>query len=398
MSRTFIVAAGRTPIGAFGGVFKDFSAVKLGESITRGILERYEIPREEIDELIVGNVLSAGMGMNPARQVGIGSGINETVPMYSVNQVCGSGLKAVGLAAQSIRLEESELVVAGGIENMSQAPYYLPALRWGGRMGPLEAVDYMINEGLTDVFHHVHMGITAEYLAEKYSINREDQDRFAWESQMRCKKAMEMNAFLDETIPVSVPQRKGDPIVVLHDEHPRPDITLEKLAKMAPAFKKDGTVTAANASGVNDGAAMVVLAGEKKIKKLGLKPLAEILGFAQAGVAPMEMGLGPVPAIQNVLSKTGLKLKNIDLLELNEAFAVQTMAVNHLLEQWAGELDHKRINVHGGAIALGHPIGASGARILATLLFALKTYQKKLGLASLCVGGGMGIAMVIRNL
>ncbi|MBP7460173.1 MAG: acetyl-CoA C-acetyltransferase [Candidatus Delongbacteria bacterium] len=395
--RVFLVAAGRTPIGAFGGAFKDYSAVELGVTCLKQIMARYAVPADKIGELIIGNVLSAGMGMNPARQVGLGAGLPIETPMYGVNQVCGSGLKAVALAAMSIRCGNAELVAAGGIENMSQAPYYLKNARWGGKMNDQVLKDYMVYEGLTDVFNQVHMGMTAERIGELYGISRQEQDEFAVQSQQKCKMAVESGAFEPEITPVSIPRRKGDPGIVNRDEHPRPDTSPDKLAGMAPAFKKEGSVTAGNASGINDGAAMVILAGQDAVDRYHLTPLAEILADASAGVEPMVMGMGPVPAILEALKRAGMTLADIDLFELNEAFAVQSIAVNRELKKLYPSLDESRINVHGGAIALGHPIGASGARILVTLLSAMQKYDKKTGLASLCVGGGMGITMIIQR-
>ncbi len=392
----YIVGAGRTAIGAFGGAFKNYSAIKLGTDCAKGVMKKFNIPEEAIEEVIIGNILSAGLGMNPARQVGINSGIPNTTPMFTVNKVCGSGLKAVALGANSIKAEDKHLVMAGGIENMSMAPYYIPNARWGLRMGNAELVDHMIYEGLTDVFNQVHMGVTAEFIAEKYNISREEQDKFAFESQQKYKKAMEQDKFKNEIIPISIPQRKGEPIVVDKDEHPRPDVTMEKLAKMRPAFKKDGTVTAGNASGINDGAAIVFLADEESIKKYNLTPIAEIITYASAGVEPMEMGLGPVPATLKALEKANMKISDIDLFELNEAFAVQSIGVIKLLKEKLGNFDESKININGGAIALGHPIGASGARILTTLLYALKDKNLKTGLASLCIGGGQGITMIVK--
>lgn len=395
--RVYLVAAGRTPIGTFGGVFKDFSAVDLGISCLRQVVANYSIPADKIQEVILGNVLSAGLGMNPARQVGLGAGLSVEIPMYGINQVCGSGLKAVALAVAAIRLGNAELIVAGGIENMSQSPYYLKSARWGGKMNDQVLKDYMVYEGLTDVFNQVHMGITAERIGELYQILRHEQDEFAFRSQQKCKKAMETGCFDSEIFPVSIPRKKGDPLIVNKDEHPRPDTSLEKLAAMPPAFKKDGAVTAGNASGINDGAAMVILAGQSAIEHYHLTPLAEIVADASVGVDPMMMGLGPVPATVEALKRAKLNLADIDLFELNEAFAVQSIAVIRDLKKVYPGLDENRINVHGGAIALGHPIGASGARILVSLLFAMQRYDKTLGLASLCVGGGMGVTMIIQR-
>jgi acetyl-CoA C-acetyltransferase len=330
--------------------------------------------------------------MNPARQASIGGGIPESVPAHTVNKVCGSGLKAVMLAAQAIRSGDAELVVAGGLESMSRAPFLLPGARWGERLGHGKVLDHMIHEGLTDAFHDIHMGITAENVAERYDLSREAQDAFAAESQARAAAAQNEGRFRLEIVAVPLAQKKGAPKLVEQDEHPRPETTRETLAKLKPAFKKDGTVTAGNASGLNDGAAALVVASASRAAALGRKPRARILGYASAGVDPRVMGIGPVPAVRKALSKAGLGIDDIDLFELNEAFAAQSLAVLGELK-----LDSARVNVNGGAIALGHPIGASGARILVTLLHALEARGLKRGLASLCIGGGQGVAMVIER-
>jgi acetyl-CoA C-acetyltransferase len=342
---------------------------------------------------VMGCILQAGQGMNPARQVTIKAGLPETVPAHTVNKVCGSGLKAVMLATQAIRCGDAELVVAGGTESMSRAPFLLPGARWGERLGHGQALDHMIHEGLTDAFHDIHMGITAENLVEKYGISREDQDRFAAESQARAEAAIKDGRFKDEIVPVPVAGKKGETRAVDTDEHPRAGTTAESLGKLKPAFKPGGTVTAGNASGLNDGAAALVLASAERARSLGAAPLARIVSYASAAVDPRIMGIGPVPAVRKALEKAGLGTDRIDLFELNEAFAAQSLAVLRELK-----LDPARVNVNGGAIALGHPIGASGARILVTLLHALRARGQRLGLAGLCIGGGQGVAMVIERL
>lgn len=387
-----ILAGCRTPIGTFGGVFKDVSAIELGTVAAREALQRGGVRPEQVDEVILGCVLQAGLGMNPARQVLIRSGIPESVPAHTVNKVCGSGLKSVMLAAQAVRCGDAELVLAGGIESMSQAPFLLPGARWGQRLGHGEVQDHMIHEGLTDAFNGYHMGITAENLAARYEISREDQDAFAAESQRRAEAAIREGRFKEEIVPVSVPQKKGEARPVDTDEHPRPGMTAESLAKLKPAFKKDGSVTAGNASGLNDGAAALVVTSAARARALGREPLARIVAYASAGVDPSIMGIGPVPAVRRAVDKAGLGLDQIELFELNEAFAAQSLAVLRELK-----LDPAHVNVHGGAIALGHPIGASGARILVTLLHAMKARGARRGLASLCIGGGQGVAMVVER-
>jgi acetyl-CoA C-acetyltransferase len=345
-----------------------------------------------VDEVILGCVLQAGLGMNPARQVLIRSGIPVAVPAHTVNKVCGSGLKAVMLAAQAVRCGDAELVLAGGIESMSQAPFLLPGARWGQRLGHGEIQDHMIHEGLTDVFGGYHMGITAENLVAKHGISREDQDAFAAESQRRAEAAIREGRFKEEIVPVPVPQKKGEAKPVEIDEHPRPGTNAGALAKLKPAFKPDGTVTAGNASGLNDGAAALVVSSAPRARALGREPLARIVAYASAGVDPSIMGVGPVPAVRRAVDKAGLGLDQIDLFELNEAFAAQSLAVLRELK-----LDPAKVNVHGGAIALGHPIGASGARVLVTLLHAMKGRGARRGLAALCIGGGQGVAIVVER-
>jgi acetyl-CoA C-acetyltransferase len=390
---TVVIGAARTPIGTFGGAFKDVSAVELGTIAVREAVRRAGVRPDQVDEVILGCILQAGQGMNPARQVTIKAGLPESVPAHTVNKVCGSGLKAVMLATQAIRCGDAEVVVAGGTESMSRAPFLLPGVRWGERLGHGQALDHMIHEGLTDAFHDIHMGITAENLVEKYAISREDQDRFSAESQARAEAAIKEGRFKDEIVPVPVPGKKGEARAVDTDEHPRAGTTAESLGKLKPAFKPGGTVTAGNASGLNDGAAALVLTGAERARSLGATPLARVVSYASAAVDPRIMGIGPVPAVRKALEKAGLGIDRIDLFELNEAFAAQSLAVARELE-----LDPARVNVNGGAIALGHPIGASGARILVTLIHALRARGLRLGLAGLCIGGGQGVAMVIERL
>lgn len=392
MREVVIVSAVRTPIGTFGGNFKDVSAVSLGTIVAKEAMKRANIKPDMVDEVIFGNVLQAGLGQNVARQISIYSGIPVEVPSYTVNKVCGSGLKSVTLAAQSIMVGEGDIILAGGTENMSQAPYLLKKARWGQRMGDGVLEDYMIKDGLWDIFNDYHMGITAENLAEKYNLTREEQDKFALRSQQRAEEAIKSGRFKDEIVPVEVPQRKGDPIIVDTDEHPRFGSTIEGLAKLRPAFKKDGTVTAGNASGINDGAAALVLMAKEKAEELGLKPLATIKAYASAGVDPSIMGIGPVPATKKALEKARLTVEDLDLIEGNEAFAAQSLAVSKELK-----FDDEKLNVNGGAIALGHPIGASGARILVTLLYEMDKRDAKTGLATLCIGGGQGISIIVKR-
>jgi len=392
MKDIVIVSAARTPIGSFSGSLKDVSAVQLGTVAAKAALERAGVSPAQVDEVIFGNVLQAGLGQNVARQVSIATGVPQEVPSFTVNHVCASGLKAVMLAAQSVANGESEIVLAGGTENMSMAPFLLTSLRNGHKLGNTELLDTLVFDGLTCSFNNYHMGITAENLAEKYDISRDAQDEFAANSQQKAQEAITKNLFADEIAPVSIPQRKGDPIVVDKDEYPRAGTTTETLGKLRPAFKKDGTVTAGNASGINDGAAAVVIMSRAKADELGIKPLATIKACASAGVDPAIMGIGPVPATQKALDKAGMKLSDLDLIESNEAFAAQSLAVIKELG-----IDAAKANVNGGAIALGHPIGASGARILVTLLYQMQRDGAKNGLATLCVGGGQGAAMIIGN-
>jgi acetyl-CoA C-acetyltransferase len=392
-ARDVVLLAGcRTPIGTFGGALKDVPAVELGTTAVREAVRRAGVRPDQVDEVILGNILQAGLGMNPARQAAIRAGLPESVPAHTVNKVCGSGLKAVMLATQAIKAGDAEVVVAGGMENMSAAPYLLPGARWGERLGHGQAVDHMIHEGLTDAFHDIHMGVTAENLAERYGLTRAQQDAFAAESQARAEAAVRDGRFREEIVPVPVPRKKGEPGPVDADEHPRPGTTVEALGRLKPAFKKDGTVTAGNASGLNDGAAAVVVTSAERARGLGLPPMARVVSYASAAVDPKVMGIGPVPAVRKALEKAGLGLDGIDLFELNEAFAAQSLAVLRELK-----LDPARVNVNGGAIALGHPIGASGARILVTLLYTMKARGARRGLAALCIGGGQGVAMVVER-
>lgn len=392
MKEVVIVSAVRTPIGAFGGAFKNVSAVELGRIAVEGALEKIKLPKEEVNEVIFGNVLSAGLGQNVARQVSIGAGIPDYVPSFTVNKVCGSGLKTVALAAQSIACGDAEVVIAGGTESMSNSAYVLPGARFGYRMGDAKVVDTMVNDGLTDAFNHYHMGITAENIVEKYGFTREQQDQLALNSQNRAEKAIKEGRFKEEIVPVVIPSRKGEPTVVDTDEYPRFGATLEGLGKLKPAFKKDGSVTAGNASGINDGAAALVLMSKEKAESLGLKPLATIKAYASAGVDPKIMGTGPIPSTQKALEKAGITVEDLDLIEANEAFAAQALSVCTDLK-----LDMEKVNVNGGAIALGHPIGASGARILVTLLHEMEKRESGYGLATLCIGGGQGVSLVVKR-
>lgn len=391
MREVVIASAARTAIGAFGGAFKDVSAKDLGVTAAKEAIKRAKITPEMIDESIIGNVLSAGLGQNMGRQVALGAGIPVEKPAMTINIVCGSGLRAVSMAAQLIALGDADIVLAGGTENMSQAPYVMPSARWGQRMGNGVIVDTMVNDGLTDVFNQYHMGITAENLAEKYELTREMQDELAVQSQNKAEKARNEGKFVDEIAPVVISSRKGD-VVVDTDEYIKDGMTMEKAAKLKPAFKKEGTVTAGNASGINDGAAMLVVMSKEKADELGIEPLATIVSYATAGVDPSVMGYGPVPTVEKALKKANMTMKEIELIEANEAFASQALSVIKGLE-----LNPEIVNVNGGAIALGHPIGASGARILTTLLYEMKRSDKKTGLATLCIGGGMGTALIVKR-
>ncbi|MDO5713506.1 MAG: acetyl-CoA C-acetyltransferase [Tissierellia bacterium] len=392
MKKVVIASAARTPVGSFGGAFKNVPALQLGITAAKEAMKRAKVAPDMIDEVIIGNVLQAGLGQNIARQVSLGSDIPESVPAMTINKVCGSGLRAVSLAAQIIKAGDAEVVLAGGTESMSMAPYLVPAMRWGARMGDNKVVDEMIKDGLWDAFNDYHMGVTAENVAKKYEITREMQDELAATSQNRAEKARAEGKFVDEIAPVEVKGRKGKVTVVDTDEYIREGVTVEGISGMKPAFIKDGTVTAANASGINDGAAMLVVMTEEKAKELGVEPMATIVSYASAGVDPQIMGTGPIPSSRKALEKAGLSVKDIDLIEANEAFAAQAGAVAKELE-----FDMDKVNVNGGAIAIGHPIGASGARILTTLLFAMKDRDAKKGLATLCIGGGMGTALVVER-
>ena len=392
MKSAYIISACRTAIGSFGGVFKEISAVRLGQIVIKEVLKRAGVSANHVDEVIMGNVLQAGLGQNPARQAAIGAGIPFEVPAMTINKVCGSGLVAVNLAAQIIQLGNADCIIAGGMENMSQAPYLLKDYRWGNKMGNTEVVDEMVFDGLWDIFNKYHMGITAENIAERYRITREEQDDFAYNSQMKALKAIKEGKFEEEIVSVEVHQKKGDTIEVRKDEYPRSDTTKEKLASLKPAFKKDGTVTAGNASGINDNAAAVLVVSDDFIKKHNIKPMAKIISHGSRGVDPSIMGIGPVPSVKEALKKANLNTDDIGLFEVNEAFAVQSIAVANELN-----LNMTIVNVNGGAIALGHPIGASGARILVTLLYEMIRRDEKYGLATLCIGGGMGEALIVER-
>lgn len=392
MTKTVIVSAARTAIGSFNGSLASVSAINLGKVVIDEALKRAALDAGTVNEVIMGNVLQAGLGQNPARQAALNAGIPSSVPAFTVNKVCGSGLKSIVLATQSILTGDNDIVVAGGMENMSQAPYLLGSkARWGLKMGNAELYDTMVNDGLTCATNHYHMGITAENIAEQYSISREEQDELALRSQKLATEANNNGDFEAEIVPVTISSRKGD-IIFKQDEYPKADSTAEGLAKLRPAFKKDGTVTAGNSSGINDGAAALVLMSETRAKELGLKPLAYIRSYASGGVDPSIMGMGPVPATRLALQKAALQLSDIDLIEANEAFAAQFLGVGRELN-----FDMDKTNIHGGAIALGHPIGASGARILVTLLYSMLHRDKQLGLATLCIGGGQGTAVILER-
>lgn len=385
-----IVSAVRTAIGSFNGSLKDVSAPELGAIAIKGALEKAGVTPDQIDEVILGNVLQAGLGQNTARQAALKAGLPESVSAMAINKVCGSGLKAVHLAAQAILAGDAEAVIAGGMENMSQAPYILKNARNGFKMGDQKLIDSMISDGLWCAFNDYHMGVTAENLCSKYELSREEQDKFAADSQEKAVKAIEEGKFKDEIVPVEIPQRKGDPIVFDTDEYPKKGTTADKLAGLRPAFKKDGSVTAGNASGINDGAAVLLVMSRKKADELGLKPLVTIKGNASAGVDPSIMGIGPVAAVKKALKKASVSIEELELIEANEAFAAQSLAVDRELR-----FNKEILNVNGGAIALGHPIGASGARILVTLIHEMQKRQAKKGLATLCIGGGQGVATVV---
>ncbi|MFZ5651538.1 MAG: acetyl-CoA C-acetyltransferase [Bacillota bacterium] len=393
MKEAVMVSCVRTAVGKFGGTLNGIPAVDLGALVIKEALNRAGVGGELVDEVIMGNVLQAGLGQNPARQALLKAGLPQEIPAWTLNIVCGSGLKAVGTAAQQVWSGDAEIVVAGGMENMSMAPYLMDKARWGMRMGDGKIVDAMIKDGLWCAFNDVHMGITAENIAEKYGITREDQDVFSAASQEKAIAAIDSGRFRDEIVPVVIPQKKGEPVVFDTDEFPRRGTTVEALSKLPPAFKKGGTVTAGNASGINDGAAAFVVMSSDKARELGLKPLFVIRSTATAGVDPAYMGLGPIPSSRKALEKAGLTVADIDLIEANEAFAAQACAVVKQLE-----MPQEKVNVNGGAVAIGHPIGASGGRILVTLLHEMKKRGSNYGLATLCIGGGQGTALVVENI
>ncbi|HUO77524.1 MAG TPA: acetyl-CoA C-acetyltransferase [Thermodesulfovibrionales bacterium] len=392
--RDIVIASGvRTAIGSFGGTLKDVPAVELGGIVIREVLRRAKISHDKVDLVVMGNVLQAGLGQNPARQAAINGGISQYIPSTTVNVVCGSGMESVITAAQKIKAGDAEVVVAGGMENMSQAPYVMTHSRWGQRMGHTQVLDVMIRDGLWCSFGDTHMGITAENVAKKFSLSREEQDAYAALSQEKAEKAIKAGRFKDEIVPVVVPQKKGDPIPFDTDEYPKFGTTAEKLGKLKPAFDKKGTVTAGNSSGVNDGAAALLVMSADKAYKLGIKPLARIVSYDVRGCEPELMGIGPIFAVQSAIAKVKAELgKEVDLVELNEAFAAQAIACVKTLQ-----IDPDKVNVNGGAIALGHPIGCSGSRVLVTLMYEMQKRDVKVGLAALCVGGGMGFAMIVER-
>jgi acetyl-CoA C-acetyltransferase len=392
MENIVIVAAARTAVGSFNGTLADIPAKSLGARVIKALLERSGLAPGQIDEVIMGHVLTAAMGQNTARQAAIEAGLPVETPSMTINKVCGSGLKSIHLATQALKCGDAEIIIAGGHENMSIAPHALLGSRKGQRMGDWNMVDTMLADGLKDVFNDYHMGCTAENLAEKYKITRQEQDQFAYESQMKTKAAQDAGRFKDEIVPIEIPQRKGPPVIFDRDEHPRGDTTLETLAKLRPAFNKDGTVTAGNSSGINDGAAAVILTTESKARALGLPILARIAAYASAGVPPEIMGTGPIPASRKCLQKAGWTVNDLDLVEANEAFAVQAITVNREMG-W----DVGKVNVNGGAVAIGHPIGASGARLLVSLLHEMARRDARRGLGTLCIGGGQGVALAVER-
>lgn len=392
MREVVIVSAVRTAIGSFGGSLKDVSAADLGALVVKEAVSRAGIKPELVEEVVLGNVIQAGLGQNVARQATIKAGLPQEVPAMTINKVCGSGLRTVALAAQMIKAGDADVVVAGGMENMSQAPYVLKNARWGQRMGDGKMTDSMINDALWDAFNNYHMGVTAENIAKEWNLTREMQDEFAVNSQVKAEKAIKEGKFKDEIVPVVIPQRKGEPKVFDTDEFPRFGATIEGLSKLKPAFIKDGTVTAANASGINDGAAAFVVMSAEKAAELGIKPLAKIVSYGQKGLDPTIMGYGPFHATKKALEKANLTVEDLDLIEANEAFAAQSLAVAKDLN-----FDMEKVNVNGGAIALGHPVGASGGRILVTLLHEMQKRDAKTGLATLCIGGGMGTALIVER-
>lgn len=393
MKNVVIASACRTPLGSFGGTLKNIGAADLGAVAVREAVKRAGIPAESVEEIYFGDVLQAGLGQNVARQVALKAGLPIESTATTINIVCGSGLKSVAVGTNAIKSGEVDVVVCGGVENMSSAPYVMPNARWGARMNNTVMVDAVVNDGLWDAFNDYHMGVTAENIADQWNITREEQDAFAVKSQNRAETAIKAGRFQEEIVPVTIPQRKGDPVIFDTDEFPRFGTTIEKLAKLRPAFQKDGTVTAGNASGINDGAAALVLMSEEMAEKLNVKPLAKIVSYATAGVDPSIMGIGPVPASRKALEKAGLDISQVGLVEANEAFAAQSLAVIKELG-----LNPEITNVNGGAIALGHPVGASGARILVTLLYEMIKRDVKTGLATLCIGGGQGQAMIIEKI
>ena len=392
MTNVVIVDAIRTPIGSFGGALAGQSASHLGAVLIKALLERNKLAGDEVDEVILGQILTAGTGQNPARQAAIEAGLPQECPAMTINKLCGSGLKAVHLAAQAIKCGDADVIIAGGQENMSAAPHLLPNSRDGQRMGDWSLRDSMLVDGLMDAFNDYHMGVTAENIAKKYKFSRVDQDAFAAASQQKTEKAQADGIFTDEIVPVVIPQRRGDPVIFDRDEYPKAGVTTEGLAKLRPAFDREGTVTAGNASGINDGAAVLLVMSADKAAALGLEPMANITAYSSAGVDPAIMGTGPIPATRKCLEKAGWTVADLDLIESNEAFAAQSMSVNHDLA-W----DTSKINISGGAIALGHPVGASGARVLVTLLHGMKRTGAKRGLATLCIGGGQGVALAVER-
>jgi len=390
MKEVVIVSAVRTPIGSYGGTLKGTPAVELGKIAAEEAIKRAGINPEIIDEVIFGNVIQAGLGQNVARQVELNAGIPKEIPAITINKVCGSGLRAVSMAAQTIKAGDSDVVLCGGCESMSLAPYVVPSARWGARMNDVKMVDAMTNDGLIDAFHHYHMGITAENVAEKWKLTREEVDEFAVWSQNKAEEAVKSGRFKDEIVPVVIPQKKGEPLVFDTDEYPKFGNTMEKVAKLKPAFKPDGVVTAGNASGLNDAGCAFIVMSKDKADELGIKYMAKVVSYASAGVDPSIMGVGPIYSCRKALDKAGLKVEDIDLFECNEAFATQSVVVAKELG-----IPKDKINVNGGAIALGHPIGASGARILITLLYEMKKRGSRRGLATLCIGGGQGTTVIV---
>jgi acetyl-CoA C-acetyltransferase len=392
MREVVIVSAARTPIGSFGGALKDQAAVTLGAVAVKEAIKRAGIDPAIIDEVILGNVLQGGLGQNVARQIAMEAGVPKEVPAMTLNKVCGSGLRTVALAAQIIKAGDADCILAGGAESMSQSGYIMPAARWGARMGDTKMIDIMVHDGLTDAFNNYHMGITAENIVEQWGLTREELDQFAVASQNKAEAAIKAGKFKDEIVPVEIPQKKGDPFVFDTDEFPKFGATIDGVAKLKPAFKKDGAVTAANASGINDSGAALIVMSKEKADALGLSYLCKVKSYASAGVDPSIMGIGPVPASKNALEKAGLTIKDMDLIEANEAFAAQSVAVGKDLG-----IDASKLNVNGGAIALGHPIGASGARILITLIYEMIKRDSKYGLATLCIGGGQGTSLIVER-